>query len=739
MNSADIESLAKSILGPDYFVDSDELDYAVKWIRRGPLATTQNRQQIAQSVETIVSSVADRTNDLLTVQGLAKRILKKFSRANELLYVLAQTDRKQRENAPCLTMPVVSLNSLASSLIPSPQTCVSTFSELEKFLFGPNLSAQDFVCDLVFVIQGIDGKYVRFASSSKLKILCPTLLCPSFAESLILAIGQHGTLIRSIMDLFENKHGVDSLKQAIESELNQFKSVAAVIEQDVNSWTLIRMMAFLTIPIRKLRFLGNIVAECLQSKNLILDTLYTALKRGVFRTLIERIFEALARQWLARVELWVTRGELVDDGIFFITDQSDNSWEKITTGPKNLSSVVDQITKSGHYIWTRKFSVNEEMVPKFLRDKFNPELVHDIFVAGKSMALLRSENSWIGKSTDVDGYRPFQALSELESDLAGFSNNSILVDLITNKHELLQHLLAVKKVFLFGCGELYERFLSQGLFFSTKPLKEFSKFDVINVFDTAGDGLMIPHFDRIDIGLVELKRGDVLESIRLEYLATSPVDVILDPDTVRKYGECWEFLFGIVRVDHGLRQSWRSLMSLDKRLSNGVVYLAGVDVVLRDMNYLRSNLWSWVSQLRFILMVDVVEKEWDQMVGEMGQMDSLDGLVACHERFVSNVQRGLFLDLDQHEVKEILQDAVDVIKRFLNCEGAIYTEVSACMQLDQDIAEFRQRNILALIKDISDSFDEITRIFRDSLTTLKGSGSHYSQTTLINRILSTLG
>jgi len=176
-------------------------------------------------------------------------------------------------------------------------------------------------------------------------------------------------------------------------------------------------------------------------------------------------------------------------------------------------------------------------------------------------------------------------------------------------------------------------------------------------------------------------------------------------------------------------------MSLDKRLSNGIVYLSGVDCVLRDMNHLRSVLWAWVSEFRFALMVDVIDKEWNRLVSKLHDSKSLDDLIERHERFVLNVQAGLFLDLEYHELKDLVQDVLDVVKRFLNCEGAIYTELTMCMQLEQDISDFRQRNIIALVRDISDSFDEITRILNNTLVKFKSSKHHGVQAALFARLV----
>jgi gamma-tubulin complex component 3 len=722
MESSDLELLAKSILGYEFFVDAAELDFASKWMKRGPLSVPTDRR--VSGTESLISSLGDG-HDLVSIQSIAHRLSKKFARANDLIFFLIQTSRTKVQQTP-LSVPIISLNKLAASLLPAQPATTQAWSESESLLFGETACEQNFVRDLIFVIQGIDGQLVRFTSAHKIKILSSSLISPSHSEELIRNVGEHGTLVRSISELFVGRER-SAFQQAVEIELNKFKSVAAVIESDITNWTLIRMMAFLTVPIRKLRFLGNTVVECLNKS--ILDTLFEKLQRGVFLDIIDRLWAAMVKQWLHRVELWVMKGELIDDEIFFVTETTEKSWQQVSVnGPKNLAALVDSISKSGNYIWTRKYLVVDELVPKFVPKK----TAMKILAAGKSMALLRTEKSpLVPRIAPLAG---FQDWKYLEADVKTCSTNSLVLDWVVEQHNLVSHLRAIKEIFLMGQGEVFERFVGNSMLL--KP--DLTKFDVMHVFDSAVEGLGIENLDRIEIGLTDIRGATVYESIHLDYVATSPIDVVLDPDTVRKYSECFGFLFAMFRLDFGLRQSWRTLMSLDRRLSNGVVYLAGVDLVIRDMNYLRSKLWTWVNELRFILMVDVVELEWRKLLTGMRDCGTLDNLVAVHLEFVRKIQCGMFLNLENHELKDIVHDAFDVIRRFLNCEAAIHAELGSCLQTDKDIIEFRQRNIIALVRDISDSFDEIKRIFENAIRNPITSSKKQINDFLRNRMISRL-
>jgi len=684
-------------------VGEADAEYAVRWMQSGPL-TVQQPVSRTPGIESLMSSIMLSTPSsasVIDVQSLMTKLTRRKGDVSNFMFLLyLLRDRSSGSAIPPANTrtPVVSLEALVRSVESAgaeSKTMVSSKWEMvENFLFGPIVTESDIVRDLVFVIQGVDGKFVRL-TGGEVKIVCPTILSPSHVETLITGIGEHGILVRAIEEAVNN-HSRGSMMEkffirSVLYEISKFKSIAAVIESDITKWTLIRMMSVLILPIRKLRYLSSIVNDIIgvspEDDHMMhaLNTMYMLSEQGVFRKSISiPLFQPLVTEWINDVWLWISRGELRDNEIFFVSITSRSM------GPRN--SEDNRKIDSGSYFWNEKFRLDGGKIPNFISKKISEK----IFKIGKSVSFVRAvdPNRAVGDILDRASVT-LDSLPDILTDREGTEKN--LVNFIIQKHELLKHCDIIRKYILLVSGDFANEFITS---LKTAPVE--SKFDLANQFDQARDDFDEAKF--INRFSFSFEQNGRISKIGIKYNPPSPVDVVLHSDALGIYEQCFYHYFRIISLEKSVSKSWVSITAMSRKQFNGIMYLGSVDVLLREVNFLRARLWFWIHELRYVICYEVLEKNWRNFSSQIAT-DSLDNLIELHDQYIKNIRDGMFVG------NRLLDDVLVVIERFINAEIGVYAELDACMQTDIDISPFKFKNIMELLKDMDDAFAQAVEEF----------------------------
>ena len=160
-----LNSLIKFVQ-PD--LDYEELKFSNRWID-GPISVKSEKFVGKEAMVMSVLNSADR-EDVVELQGLVKKLERgKNLQILTLLYLLR--GRKTCETVVSIQTPVVSLNALPPELADPvlERSQVEVFArntQIEIFSFGETVTEKVLVQDLVYIIQGIEGKYIRFGKVS---------------------------------------------------------------------------------------------------------------------------------------------------------------------------------------------------------------------------------------------------------------------------------------------------------------------------------------------------------------------------------------------------------------------------------------------------------------------------------------------------------------------------------------------------------------------------------------------
>jgi gamma-tubulin complex component 3 len=209
---------------------------------------------------------------------------------------------------------------------------------------------------------------------------------------------------------------------------------------------------------------------------------------------------------------------------------------------------------------------------------------------------------------------------EQNIDKAYLTTTSKLVNLITSKFGLWDHLQAFKKYILLGQGDFIALLIeSIGyflLFQSNKsddldrPANSLNRYELTAPLESAIRG-SLAQFDppeilrRLDARMLELSHGEIgWDVFTLEYKVDAPLDAIVTSECAKQYLKVFNFLWRVKRVEFAITGAWRRA-AIGAR---GV--LAGVeDIVGKDWKRVRgrcAEMIHFLCQLQYYILFEVI-------------------------------------------------------------------------------------------------------------------------------------
>lgn len=705
--SYSVERLVK-LLRPD--LSREEVVWMKRWAE-GPLSTRSARRF---PIDIVLSKYPH-----LDIQADMARLERRCDKTVDIVHLLYLVrdlgkSKNMHSDIECNPTPIVSINSLDGSLFP--QKLNLTGSEIDGsqgVLFG-NVVQNDLVQDLVYAMQGIDGKFFTFLEDEKFSV-SQTLQLPHHVYTAVQSVGEIGVIYRSIVSRLSNERTgrlFTSFKVAVTQQLKSILSLAALVDGNVENWSLLKLLAWLTVPIRKLRFLDGIVEEvCSSSSSEILNILFKATKRRIFQSASSHIFDQVVSVWLEMVEMWVVKGQISSSEFFIQTAPLDVSRPQI--------SEQSTLLTDSSYVWRSQFAIHADLLPEFL----SHEVRDSIKLIGKGSAFIRICCTDHVEIPDV-GER-FRSLSSLKQDLdsLGDSGNLRVVDFLLNNYRLVDHLRSIKQSLLLSQGDFADSLMQLSSHALSKPAKEQNKYHLGSILETALR--MCNLFDsetttdvsnRLEVCLgspVDITDSgfDVFE---LNYVVNPPLDVILNSDCMRTYRKCFSYIWNIIRCDIALSKAWKDLQVLARQAATLPAFytLSAVSELIHKAILVRTDQAWFIRELRTMVCYDVIETEWRTLEFGASQTRNVEQLINIHEEFLLRVQQGLFLTPDDDDLLAETLSILGTIVRFTDSLPAIVSELSSCIHAKEDVNDFRLKNMKSLLEDLHDrSNDSLTGLF----------------------------
>lgn len=654
-------------------LSDEELVWARKWVQ-GPLSVFLVGESVSR--EAISSYLLAKDASIQPLLGsLDLKILK-------TLYLLASSAR----DAVCIRASHVVAPSGAAILLPTAEPRIAAMRLLaaERFSFGK--TQFEILQDLVYVMQGIDGKFILFTGDKSIEVIEPAIQ-PHVVKA-IRVVSEMGLLIRQINAIMRNvlepSTLIISLFDAVKHLLWEYQQIAALVDSDLHNWTLIKLLAWVSIPVRKLRFL------LARTKFFLLNPYTFIFPKTLFSQSFLTVKSAVESLYLRAIADWVLRGVLPTPGWFFIEE----------VGLKPVYPRILSI-ESSHALWYEKYRIVPDRVPPIGLP------VDAIFQTGKSTVFLNPESG-------IEQEELFQNFFQIGRDLLGVKSNQNVVKHVCDTHRFVHHCARIRSFILLSEGAFASALLENLTKELVKPAEYQNKFELSHLLDVTLRET-IPD-DRVGVAL-SFSTGPKctgFDVFSLTYTVSAPIDVVLTPDVVREYSKCFVLLFNSIRRETNLSETWKELAYAGK-FSHAKI--------LDNLQSVRADMWLFVHELRAVYCYEVIERAWVDFEQKVVEAGDLDALVFIHQTYLDSVTRGLFCEFAQFEA------CLAVVDRFTTALPLMLGELD-------DPSSFS--NMESLIEDIHDSFLRELTVLADCLR-LKDETRNYKEDEFRGRILFKLG
>ncbi|KAH8785033.1 Spc97/Spc98 family protein [Diaporthe sp. PMI_573] len=510
--------------------------------------------------------------------------------------------------------------------------------------------------DLPFTLQGLSSTTLPFAKETTLK-LPPTLPPPLI--SLLHSLAEPSLLYKGLVEWVKSPAGGllgQSLRAAINGELRSYLNLVATLEAQIRralssldedaprsgigsaGVTLKRCVVWTREATMGLRLL-SLIAEESKSKigGQLISLIHgfsTSHGDPIVAAFAERLLGSVTRPFYDILRHWIYDGELQDPfQEFFVKEQDPNDEDRLDLKSRGQSSV-----------WNDKYEVSKGMIPSIITDDF----AQKVFLIGKSLNFIRhscGDAQWVddySKSSSKELRYGDTATLEAWIDEAYKTTMKRLMDLMTTKFHLFDHLKALKSYLLLGQGDFIALLMESLAANLDRPAGAQYRHTLTAQLEHAIRGSNAQYdssevLRRLDARMLQLSHGDIgWDCFTLEYKVDAPIDVVITDFGNRQYLKVFNFLWKIKRVEFALSSTWRKCMTG----ARGVLQTSDAAVLetWKSTRGVLAEMIHFVGQLQYYILFEVIESSWDELQKGITKDDcTLDDLIKAHNKFLSNI------------------------------------------------------------------------------------------------------
>ncbi|KAG6504408.1 gamma-tubulin complex component 3-like isoform X1 [Zingiber officinale] len=547
------------------------------------------------------------------------------------------------------------------------------------------------VRDILFVCQGIDGRYVRFDKMANCYDLPESLKLPRAMKTMVRKLCELGWLFRKVRGFITESMSCFPAEEigtvgqafcsALQDELSDYYKLLAVLESHSsnpiptpgsisgvpgNYLSMRRLQVWLAEPTVRMRLMAVLVDGCRALRGgAMAGAIHEQAHHGdpLVQDFMGRLLLRACSPLFEMVRSWVLEGELEDMfSEFFIQSQAVKA----------------------EALWQEGYQIQAAMLPSFI----SPSLAQRILRTGKSINFLKvccEDTGWaaaaseaaahVGKTTRRGGivYGETDALEALVVEAAK-RIDSHLLNVIHKHYRFKDHCLAIKRYLLLGQGDFVQYLMDIVGPELSEPANTISSFQLAGLLETAiraSNAQYDDHdiLDRLKVKMMEHSDGDRgWDVFSLEYDARVPLDTVFTAIVMKKYLKIFNFLWKLRRVEHALLGVWK--MMKPNSIISCIFTKEGASVKTQFVSILRrcQVLWNemnhFVTNFQYYIMFEVLEVSWAHFSEEMDAARDLDDLLAAHDKYLNSIVEKSLLGERSLGVFKILFDLFDLILRF---------------------------------------------------------------------------
>ncbi|KAL0949514.1 hypothetical protein HGRIS_009565 [Hohenbuehelia grisea] len=373
--------------------------------------------------------------------------------------------------------------------------------------------------DTLYLLQGISGKYVRFAERNAeddealhelVFVDDTTFVIPPATKTLIHRLSEVGYLYHRVEKYVRQREtmiGVGMIEQSLchhlQTQLTEYYRLIAVLEsqmgglpnksssrdhapehQDPREEETGLTLRRLDVWINDWRLRMRMMSVCVESArdahggslvNIIHG--YTDNGDPFVRRFTDQLLEDVSKPFFATLHKWLFSGELYDPFSEFFVAMDPALAQMQHSHPSSLAGGFGQLNAEGFSalddlgvdrdngmkMWSAKYQFQQDMLPMFVGETFGKK----IFSTGKSLNFIRyscHDSDWVvtrEKMSDTGGSLKYSDIAGLERsiDSAYQTASRRLFEVFLDKFKLMDHLNALKHYMLLGHGDFADQLM----------------------------------------------------------------------------------------------------------------------------------------------------------------------------------------------------------------------------------------------------------------------------------------
>ncbi|CAN0563381.1 unnamed protein product [Rangifer tarandus platyrhynchus] len=542
------------------------------------------------------------------------------------------------------------------------------------------------VRDILYVFQGIDGRNVKMSAADNCyKVEGKANLNKSLRDTAmrLAELGWLHNKIRKYTDQrsLDRSFGLvgQSFCAALHQELKEYYRLLSVLhsqlqledDQGVNlglesSLTLRRLLVWTYDPKIRLKTLAALVDHCQGRKGGELASAvhaYTKTGDPSMRSLVQHILSLVSHPVLSFLYRWIYDGELEDTHHEFF--------------------VASDPTVKTDRLWHDKYTLRTSMIPSFMTMdqsrkvlligksiNFLHQVCHDQTPPTKMIAVTRSAEPL---QDAADLFTDLENAFQGKIDAAYFETSKYLLDVLSRKYSLLDHMQAVRRYLLLGQGDFIRHLMDLLKPELARPATTLYQHNLTGILETAVRATNA-QFDspeilkRLDVRLLEISPGDTgWDVFSLDYHVDGPIATVFTRECMSHYLRVFNFLWRAKRMEYILTDIRKGHMCNAKLLRN----LPEFSGVLHHCHILASEMVHFIHQMQYYITFEVLECSWDELWNQVRQAQDLDHIIAAHEAFLGTVISRCLLDADSRALLNQLRAVFDQIIELQSTQDAI--------------------------------------------------------------------
>ncbi|XP_029648299.1 gamma-tubulin complex component 3 homolog [Octopus sinensis] len=538
------------------------------------------------------------------------------------------------------------------------------------------ISESELLKDLVYVFQGIEGKWIKFDPSSSAYRINPDIGIGRAVCHRVSKLAECGWLhnkIKEYVECHSQLKAVGLVEQsfcaALHQELTEYYRLMAVLESQLHQekqgivgeyghLSLCRMVVWTTDPLIRLKALAALVDVCKNKRGgALASTIYSCMQHGepYIKQMLQHLLNMVVHPIYVTLLRWIYDGDLENDplGEFFVACNP----------------------KIGVDVWRSKYMLRTAMIPSFI----STEQAEKILNAGKSIKFLHCV---CNEQTPAKGQQAVQEINvkQAESMFTQNTNSSFqqmidevyvetsrrLLDCMHKNYKFMDHLKALRRYLLFGQGDFITHLMCLLETELAKPANTLYPHNLTGILEAAVRATNAQFddsdiLDRLDVKMMEVSSQDTgWDVFSLYYHVDGPIKTVFYDECVIMYLKAFNFLWRAKRMEHILATVWKGLLFNAKSYRQ----LPELKNPLHRCHVQCSKMVQFISQLQYYINFEVLECSWDKLVNEVKKSKDLNDIIKAHDLFLEEITTGCLLNKDSYKISEQLRSIFDLIIKF---------------------------------------------------------------------------